>query len=123
MIKGIEDLSSKLQKAVLGYITSMCDVSEDIEVEYCGDNIIKINDCKLYVITDQDIQEKLASYNADIFDEFFLNLSTEQKNYIDEDKWSEERDLTNFNEYLEEIEDYEVIDSYYYGSYNFYEIC
>ena len=52
MIKGIEDFESKLQKAILEFIATNVDMSEDIEVLEVDEYVISINDVNFYVITD-----------------------------------------------------------------------
>jgi len=122
MIKGIEDFKSKLQKAILEFIATNLDMSEDIEVEELDDYIISINDVKFYVITDAEEKGILAKYNKEKFDNFFDNLNAEQLRYIDEDLWEEDYAITDFGEWLQEETKWIVDTKDYYGNYNFYEV-
>jgi len=122
MIKGIEDLDSKLQKAILEFIATNVDMSEDIEVEELDDYVISINDVKFYVITDAEEKGILAKYNKEKFDDFFDNLDSVQLQYINEDLWEEDYAITDFREWLQEETQWTVDDKDYYGNYNFYEI-
>ena len=74
MISGIENFETKLQKALLSCIASLFDMSEDIEIEEIEKNIIRIDDTKFYVITDAEIQEKIAEHNRDAFNDFFEKI-------------------------------------------------
>lgn len=78
MIKGIEDFESKLQKAILEFIATNVDMSEDIEVIEIDEYVISINDIKFYVITDAEEKGILSKYNRERFDDFFENLSSVQ---------------------------------------------
>ena len=69
MIKGIEDFESKLQKAILEFIATNVDMSEDIEVLEVDEYVISINDVNFYVITDAEEKGILARYNKERFDE------------------------------------------------------
>jgi len=122
MIKRIEDLDSKLQKAILEFIATNVDMSEDIEVEELDDYVISINDVKFYVITDAEEKGILAKYNKEKFDDFFDNLDSAQLQYINEDLWEEDYAITDFREWLQEETQWTVDDKDYYGNYNFYEI-
>ena len=122
MIKGIEDFESKLQKAILEFIATNVDMSEDIEVEELDDYVISINDIKFYVITDAEEKGILAKYNKEKFDDFFDNLDSIQLQYINEDLWEEDYAITDFKEWLQEETHWTVDDKDYYGNYNFYEI-
>lgn len=122
MIKGIEDFESKLQKAILEFIATNVDMSEDIEVEELDDYVISINDIKFYVITDAEEKGILAKYNKEKFDDFFDNLDSVQLQYINEDLWEEDYAITDFREWLQEETQWTVDDKDYYGNYNFYEI-
>jgi len=122
MIKGIEDFESKLQKAILEFIATNVDMSEDIEVEELDDYVISINDIKFYVITDAEEKGILAKYNKEKFDDFFDNLDNQQLQYINEDLWEEDYAITDFREWLQEETQWTVDDKDYYGNYNFYEI-
>lgn len=122
MIKGIEGLESKLQKAILEFIATNVDMSEDIEVEELDDHVISINDVKFYVITDAEEKGILSKYNKEKFDNFFEDLDTVKLQYIDEDLWEEDYAITDFREWLEEETKWIVDDKDYYGNYNFYEV-
>lgn len=122
MITGLESLSSSLQKAFLEYIAHYCDLSEDLEIESINDFIYKINDVTLYVIDDGEIQRKITTYNSELFEEEFANLTEYQLKYIDRDRWEGDEGISTFTEWLEK-QDYIVEDSDYFGRYNFYEIC
>lgn len=122
MIKGIENLNPKLQKAILGCICSYFDLSEDIEVENLEEDVYQILDTKFYVITDDDIQRKIASYNSEHFADFFDNLSPDQMKYVDRDLWYEQEGISTFEDWINECTDWIVNDTDYYGNYNFYEI-
>lgn len=122
MIKGIEDFDSKLQKAILEFIATNVDMSEDIEVEEIDDYVISINDVKFYVITDAEERGILSKYNKEKFDDFFEDLDTVQLQYVDEDLWEEDYALTDFREWLQEETHWNVDDKDYYGNYNFYEV-
>ena len=122
MIKGIEDFDSKLQKAILEFIATNVDMSEDIEVEELDDYVISINDVKFYVITDAEEKGILSKYNKEKFDDFFDNLDSVQLQYIDEDLWEEDYAITDFREWLKEETQWNVDDKDYYGNYNFYEV-
>lgn len=122
MIKGIEDFESKLQKAILEFIATNVDMSEDIEVEELDDYVISINDVKFYVITDAEEKGILSKYNKEKFDDFFDNLDSVQLQYIDEDLWEEDYAITDFREWLKEETQWNVDDKDYYGNYNFYEV-
>lgn len=121
MITGLEGLSSSLQKAFLEYIAHYCDLSEDLEIESINDFIYKINDVTLYVIDDGEVQRKITTYNSDLFEKEFNDLTEYQLKYIDRDKWEEDEGISTFTEWLEK-RDYIVEDSDYFGRYNFYEI-
>lgn len=122
MISGIEDFSTKLQKAILNCIATQFDMSADIEVEEYDENIIQIDDIKFYVIDDYDQQTKINRYNADAMEQFFDGLTPEQYAYINEDEWLEDHGINTFKEWLNENTEWSIEDSDYYGSYNFYEI-
>lgn len=122
MIKGIENLESKLQKAILEFIATNVDMSEDIEVEELDDYVISINDVKFYVITDAEEKGILSKYNKEKFDDFFDNLDSAQLQYINEDLWEEDYAITDFREWLQEETQWIVDDKDYYGNYNFYEV-
>lgn len=122
MIKGIEDFESKLQKAILEFIATNVDVSEDIEVLEIDEHVISINDVKLYIITDKEEKSILAEYNKEFFDNYFDNLDTAQLQYIDKDLWEEDYALNNFEDWLKEETQWTVDDRDYYGNYNFYEV-
>lgn len=122
MIKGIENFEPRLQKAILQCISSLFDISSDIEIEEIDDNIICINDITYYVTTDAEQACLLTKYNTQAFDDYFSNLSTEQLKYVDEDTWEEKNGLHTFEEWINKYTDYIVEDSDYYGQYNFYEI-
>lgn len=122
MIKGIEDFESKLQKAILEFIATNVDMSEDIEVLEVDEHVISINDVKFYVITDEEEKSILAKYNKEFFDNYFDNLDTTQLQYIDKDLWEEDYAITDFRDWLKEETQWTVDDSDYYGNYNFYEV-
>lgn len=122
MIKGIEDFESKLQKAILEFIATNVDMSEDIEVLEVDEHVISINDVKFYVITDEEEKSILAEYNKEFFDNYFDNLDTTQLQYIDKDLWEEDYAITDFRDWLKEETQWTVDDSDYYGNYNFYEV-
>ena len=122
MIKGIEGFESKLQKAILEFIATNVDMSEDIEVLEVDEHVISINDIKFYVITDAEEKGILSKYNKEKFDSYFDNLERNQLQYIDEDLWEEDYALTIFADWLEEETDWVVDDKDYYGNYNFYEV-
>ena len=122
MIKGIENFESKLQKAILEFIATNVDMSEDIEVLEVDDYVISINDVNFYVITDAEEKGILAKYNEERFDDFFEGLSTTQLQYINEDSWDEDYAITDFKEWLQEETQWTVDDRDYYGNYNFYEV-
>lgn len=122
MIKGIENLESKLQKAILEFIATNVDMSEDIEVLEVDEYVISINDVNFYVITDAEEKGILAKYNKEKFDDFFDNLDSTQLQYINEDLWEEDYAITDFREWLQEETQWTVDDKDYYGNYNFYEI-
>lgn len=122
MIKGIEDFDTKLQKSILGCIATLFDLSEDIEVVDLGDHVIQIDDIKYYVITDDDQQRILTTFNKEKFDDYFDDLSTDQLRYVNEDLWMEDYGITSFQEWLEEETEWTVEDTDYYGSHNFYEV-
>ena len=122
MIKGIENFESKLQKAILEFIATNVDMSEDIEVEEVDDYVISINDVKFYVITDAEEKGILSKYNKEKFDDFFEDLDSVQLQYVDEDLWEEDYAITDFREWLKEETQWNVDDKDYYGNYNFYEV-
>ena len=122
MIRGIEGLSPRLQKAMLGCICNYFDLSEDIEVEEIEENVYQILDTKFYVISDDDIQRKITSYNSNLFENFFDGLTSEQKKFINRDLWEEEYGVSTFEEWLSKDTEWLVDDADYYGGYNFYEI-
>lgn len=122
MIKGIENFESKLQKAILEFIATNVDMSEDIEVEELDDYVISINDVKFYVITDAEEKGILSKYNKEKFDDFFEDLDSVQLQYVDEDLWEEDYAITDFREWLKEETQWNVDDKDYYGNYNFYEV-
>lgn len=122
MIKGIEDFESKLQKAILEFIATNVNMSEDIEVLEVDDHVISINDMKFYVITDAEEKDILSKYNREKFDNYFEDLDTVKLQYIDEDLWEEDYAITDFREWLEEETKWIVDDKDYYGNYNFYEV-
>lgn len=122
MIKGIEDFESKLQKAILEFIATNVDMSEDIEVLEVDEYVISINNVNFYVITDAEEKGILAKYNKENFDDFFDNLDSTQLQYINEDLWEEDYAITDFREWLQEETQWTVDDKDYYGNYNFYEV-
>ena len=85
MIKGIENFESKLQKAILEYIATNVDMSEDIEVEELDDYVISINDVKFYVITDAEEKGILSKYNKEKFYDVLYTLYSVQLQYVEED--------------------------------------
>lgn len=122
MIKGIEDFESGLQKAILEFIATNVDMSEDIEVTEVDEHIISINDVNFYVITDAEEKGILAKFNKEQFDNFFDNLDNQQLQYVDNDLWEEDYAITDFKEWLQEETKWTVDDKDYYGNYNFYEV-
>ena len=122
MIKGIEDFESKLQKAILEFIATNVDMSEDIEVLEVDEYVISINDVNFYVITDAEEKGILAKYNKEKFDDFFDNLDGQQLQYVNEDLWEEDYAITDFREWLQEETQWTVDNKDYYGNYNFYEV-
>jgi len=122
MIKGIENFESKLQKAILEFIATNVDMSEDIEVLEVDEYVISINDVKFYVITDAEEKGILVKYNKGKFDDFFDNLDTAQLQYINEDLWEEDYAIVDFREWIQEETQWTVDDKDYYGNYNFYEV-
>lgn len=122
MIKGIEDFESGLQKAILEFIATNVDMSEDIEVTEVDEHIISINDVNFYVITDAEEKGILAKFNKEQFDNFFDNLDNQQLQYIDNDLWEEDYAITDFKEWLQEETPWMVDSKDYYGNYNFYEV-
>lgn len=123
MITGIENIKdARLQKAVLEFIANTVDLTEDIEIEFDGENTLEINGSNVYAITDNEQKKKIARYNRDRFEAYFDDLSNEQLAYVDEDQWIEDYGIESFTEYLEEDIGWTVDDSNYYGSYNFYEV-
>jgi len=122
MIKGIENFESKLQKAILEFIATNVDMSEDIEVLEVDEHVISINDTNFYVITDAEEKGILARYNKEQFDDFFDDLDSRQLQYIDNDLWNEDYAITDFREWLQEETQWTVDDKDYYGNYNFYEV-
>lgn len=122
MIKGIEDFESRLQKAILEFIATNVDMSEDIEVLEVDEHVISINDINLYVITDAEEKGILAKYNKEKFDNFFDNLDSQQLQYVNDDLWDEDYAITDFREWLQEETQWTVDDKDYYGNYNFYEV-
>lgn len=122
MIKGIENFESKLQKAILEFIATNVDMSEDIEVEELDDYVISINNVKFYVITDAEEKGILSKYNKEKFDDFFDTLNSVQIQYVNEDLWEEDYAITDFREWLKEETQWNVDDKDYYGNYNFYEV-
>ena len=122
MIKGIENFESKLQKAILEFIATNVDMSEDIEVLEVDEHVISINDTNFYVITDAEEKGILARYNKEQFDDFFDDLDSRQLPYIDSDLWNEDYAITDFREWLQEETQWTVDDKDYYGNYNFYEV-
>ena len=123
MIKGIENFETKLQKAILGCIASLFDLSEDIEVEKIDEHVIRIDTTTYFVVTDAEQAGFLAKHNAQAFDDYFDNLTPDQMKYINEDLWDEDNGLHTFEEWITEHTDYVVNDNDYYGAYNFYEVC
>lgn len=122
MIKGIENFEPKLQKAILEFIATNVDMSEDIEVLEVDEYVISINDINYYVITDADENGILAKYNKEKFDDFFDNLDTQQLQYVNEDLWEEDYAITDFEDWLQEETQWTVDNKDYYGNYNFYEV-
>lgn len=122
MIKGIENFETKLQKAILEFIATNVDMSEDIEVLEVEEHVISINDVNFYVITDAEEKGVLVKYNRENFDNFFDTLDTSQLQYINEDLWYEDYAITDFKEWLQEETHWTVDDKDYYGNYNFYEV-
>lgn len=122
MIKGIEDFESKLQKAILEFIATNVDMSEDIEVLEVDEHVISINDINFYVITDAEEKGILAKYNKEKFDDFFDNLDSQQLQYVNDDLWDEDYAITDFRDWLQEETQWTVDDKDYYGNYNFYEV-
>ena len=122
MIKGIENFESKLQKAILEFIATNVDMSEDVEIEEIDDHIISINGQQLYVITDAEEKDILTKHNKKEFDDFFDNLDSTQLQYVNEDLWEEDYAIMDFIEWLQGETQWTVDDKDYYGNYNFYEI-
>jgi hypothetical protein len=122
MIKGIENFESRLQKAILEFIATNVDMSEDIKILEVDEHVISINDIKFYVITDAEEKGILSKYNKEEFDNFFDNLDSAQLQYVDEDLWEEDYAITNFKDWLKEETQWNVDDKDYYGNYNFYEV-
>jgi hypothetical protein len=122
MIKGIENFESKLQKAILEFIATNVDMSEDVEIEEIDDHIISINGQQLYVITDAEEKDILTKHNKEEFDDFFDNLEAVQLQYVNEDLWEEDYAIMDFIEWLQGETQWVVDSKDYYGNYNFYEI-
>lgn len=122
MITGIENFDNKLQKAILECISTLFDMTEDIEVVELEEHIIQINDSKFYVITDDDQQRTITRYNRSNFENYFDVLDSVQLSYVDEDAWMKDYGIETFQEWLEENTHWSVDDSDYYADYNFYEI-
>ena len=122
MITGIENFDTKLQKAILGCIANLFDMSEDIKVEELEEHVIQIDDTKFYVITDEDQQRILTRYNRGEFEDYFDNLDNDQLRYVDEDEWLKDYGIETFQEWLERETEWVIDDSDYYSSYNFYEV-
>ena len=122
MIKGIENFESKLQKAILEFIATNIDMSEDVEILEVDEHVISINDINFYVITDAEEKGILAEYNKGRFDDFFDTLSAVQLQYINEDLWEEDYAIIDFRDWLEDETHWKVDDKDYYGNYNFYEV-
>ena len=122
MIKGIENFEPKLQKAILEFIATNIDMSEDIEILEIDEYAISINDINYYVITDADEHGILAKYNKERFDDFFDTLDEHQLQYVNEDLWNEDYAITDFEDWLEQETQWTVDSKDYYGNYNFYEV-
>lgn len=122
MIKGIENFETKLQKAILEFIATNVDMSEDIEVLEVDEHVISINDVNFYVVTDAEEKGILAKYNKEEFDNFFDSLDARQLQYVNEDLWDEDYAITDFRDWLQEETHWNVDDKDYYGNYNFYEV-
>ena len=122
MIKGIEDFEPKLQKAILEFIATNVDMSEDIEVLKVDEYVISINNVKFYVITDAEENGILAKYNKEAFNNFFDTLDDRQLQYVNEDLWEEDYAITDFEDWLKEETHWMVDSKDYYGNYNFYEV-
>lgn len=121
MITGLETLTPSLQKAFLEYIAHYCDLSEDLEIVEVQEFVYRINEVILYVLEDTDIQKKITTYNTDLFEKEFDDLTDYQLKYVDRDKWEAEEGIDSFTDWLE-IQGYVVEDNDYFGRYNFYEI-
>lgn len=122
MIRGIEDLDTSLQRAVLGCIVQNFDMADDIDIEEVDEYIISINDIDYYVITDDDAQKILTTYNTGMWEDFCEGITSEQMVYMNRDAWMEDNAIDRFDEYLEQVLQYRVAESDYFGNYNFYEI-
>jgi hypothetical protein len=121
MITGLETLSPSLQKAFLEYIAHYCDLSEDLEIVQVQEFVYRINEVVLYVLEDADIQKKITTYNTDLFEKEFDDLTDYQLKYVDRDRWTTDEGIDSFADWLE-IQGYAVEDNDYFGRYNFYEI-
>ena len=122
MIKGIEDFEPKLQKAILEFIATNIDMSEDIEITEVDEYVISINDVNYYVITDAEENGILAKHNKEAFNNFFDTLDDRQLQYVNEDLWEEDYAITDFEDWLKEETHWMVDSKDYYGNYNFYEV-
>lgn len=123
MIIGIENISRTKQKAVLEFVSSEFDLDEAIKIEKESDDIILINDNRYFVIHPYEENELIDDVNNDRFEEAFENLSEEQKNYVDKDRWIEDKGLQDFIEYLKyELDEMPSEDYLTFSGYHFYEL-
>lgn len=121
MISGIEQIRKDRQKAVLEFITHEFDLDDAIKITEEDDYIITINEDRYYVIRPIEEDELMDEVNDDRFADAFENLSSEQRQYIDKDKWIEDHGLQEFTEYLEwELSEMPSKDVLYFGGFNFY---
>ena len=123
MITGIEDISRTKQKAVLEFVSSEFDLDEAIKIEEEDDNIILINDNRYFVIHPYEENELIDDVNDNRFEAAFENLSNEQKEYVDKDKWIEDKGVHDFVEYLKyELDEMPSEDYLMFSGYHFYEL-
>lgn len=123
MITGIENLPRTKQKAVLEFIFSEFDLDEAIKIDEENNGIILINDHRYFVIHPYEEQELIDDVNDDRFEEAFENLSEEQRNYVDRNRWIEDNGLQDFVEYLKyELDETPAEDYVCADGYHFYEL-
>lgn len=123
MITGIEKIDRAKQKAILAFISSEFELDDAIRIEEEDSDIININGTRYFMIRPWEEDDLMDDLNTQRFEAAFENLSDDQKKYVDEDKWKEDKGVHDFLDWLrEELDELPSEDFVSEGGYNFYEL-